>query len=322
MSEADDAEQPLLAEEDPQRLEADKSAAAPDASAGPAAPKPSDALFKLKPPDADAAARTMSTDSDRAWRKPAVLKKYHWLILMSLNTIGPFSSDAYVPNLSTIASELNASNQLVSFTIQINWIVLGLFNPVLGALSDKHGRKTVITAALVVYILGALGSAFSRNIAELIAARCVQGAGEAVSIVTSAVIRDVVDDMNERQRLQAFFAMLRPLMIMGAPVVGGGLASAFGWRRLFYVLAAWGLLTLLLVNSCIPESNKEELFRNSERQRRAAAAAAAAAGGGKSCLPAALQCLDPRSPRSPRYAAVARGDDKSGASSHGRASDV
>ena len=218
-----------------------------------------------------AAARSISVDSaatDGGEAAPR-LKKYQWLILMSLNTIGPFSSDAYVPNLSTIADELHATNQLVSFTIQINWIILALANPIVGAQSDRWGRKNVITAALLVYVAGALGSALCRNVDELIIARCVQGAGEAVSVVTSAVIRDVVEDMNERQRLQAFFAMLRPLMIMAAPVVGGGLASAIGWRKLFYVLAAWGVLTMVLVNCCIPESNSETLAEEKARAKQA-----------------------------------------------------
>ena len=43
-----------------------------------------------------------------------------WIILMSLNTIGAFSSDAYVPNLNAIASDLSASDEAVSLTIQVH----------------------------------------------------------------------------------------------------------------------------------------------------------------------------------------------------------
>lgn len=129
---------------------------------------------------------------------PSALALYQWLILMSLNTIGAFSSDAYVPNLNAIAADLHASDEAVSLTIQLNWIMLGLWNPVIGHCSDKYGRKLVIHIALVVYIAGALGSAFAPNILWLNVARCVQGSGEAVSVITTAVIRDVVDDMDER----------------------------------------------------------------------------------------------------------------------------
>jgi DHA1 family bicyclomycin/chloramphenicol resistance-like MFS transporter len=136
---------------------------------------------------------------------------------MSLNTIGPFSSDAYIPNLNTIAEDLNASDEAVSLTIQINWIMLGLWNPVIGHLSDKYGRKKVIYVALVVYMIGALMSAWAPTIFLLNVARCIQGCGEAVSVITTAVIRDVVDDMDERMSLMAFFSMMRPIMLLAAP---------------------------------------------------------------------------------------------------------
>ena len=70
--------------------------------------------------------------------------------------------------------------------------MLGLWNPVIGHFSDKYGRKRVIYIALVVYCLGAAGSAWAPTIAWLNVARCVQGCGEAVSVITTAVIRDVV----------------------------------------------------------------------------------------------------------------------------------
>jgi MFS family permease len=184
------------------------------------------------------------------------LQVYQWIILISLNTIGPFSSDAYVPNLGNIQHDLKTTDQLASLTIQINWIVLGLFNPIIGGYSDKYGRKRVIVFALGLYILGALGSAMAPSIEWLIFARIIQGSGEAVSVITSAVIRDVVDDMKERMRLQAFFGTLRPLMILLAPTIGGAFGTFATWRQLFYGLAAWGVMTLFLVIFCIPESKQ------------------------------------------------------------------
>lgn len=53
----------------------------------------------------------------------------------------------------------------------------------------------------------------------------------------------------------AFFSMMRPIMLLAAPVFGGGIAASLGWRKLFYILAGWGATTLLLVWWCIPESN-------------------------------------------------------------------
>ena len=69
----------------------------------------------------------------------------HYLILISLNCIGAFSSDCYIPNLSDVVDDLHANDQQVSLTIQINWIMLGVATPVVGHLSDVHGRKLIVT---------------------------------------------------------------------------------------------------------------------------------------------------------------------------------
>ena len=102
------------------------------------------------------------------------------------NTIGAFSSDCYIPNLSDVVDDLDASDEQVSLTIQINWILLGLATPVVGHLSDMYGRKLIVVLTLLVYIAGAVGSALAPTIGWLLAARCVQGVGESVSIITSA----------------------------------------------------------------------------------------------------------------------------------------
>ena len=149
----------------------------------------------------------------------------HYLILVSLNSIGAFSSDCYIPNLSDVVDDLGATDQQVSLTIQINWVLLGLATPVVGHLSDVHGRKRVVCLTLLIYVAGALGSAYAPTIQWLLAARCVQGVGEAASIVTSSIIRDTIDDPRERMRVQAYFTTLRPLMLLGGPSIGGLAAS-------------------------------------------------------------------------------------------------
>eukprot|EP01050_Picozoa_sp_SAG11_P011074 SAG11_NODE_1148_length_5683_cov_73.890561_4_plen_304_part_00 len=157
------------------------------------------------------------------------------------------SADAYLPNLPDIQKDLATSAGLASLTIQINWIVLGLVNPVIGGLSDSYGRKAITIVALIIFVVGSVGSAVSRTLSQLMLARVVMGVGQAVSVIASAVIRDLVDDTGERMRITGFFNMLQPLMILAAPSLGGVIGQLVGWRYLFWGLAAWGVITMLLV---------------------------------------------------------------------------
>ena len=203
---------------------------------------------------------------------PVVCSQSIWLILLSLNAIGPFSSDAYLPNLPDIEKDLSTTAGLASLTIQINWIVLGLINPVIGGLSDSYGRRAITVVSLCVFVVGAVGSAMSKTLNQLMVARVVMGVGQAVSVIASAVIRDLVDDTAERMRITGIFNMLQPLMILAAPSIGGVVGALVGWRDLFWGLAGWGLLTMLLVGLCVPESNKAYLARKAAKANQALAA--------------------------------------------------
>eukprot|EP01047_Picozoa_sp_COSAG01_P036794 COSAG01_NODE_2889_length_6907_cov_43.104877_1_plen_476_part_00 len=188
-----------------------------------------------------------------------------WLILLSLNALGPFSSDVYLPNLPDIERDLRTTRTLASATIQVNWIVLGTVNPVIGGLSDRHGRKAVTIATLAIFVCGAVGSALSQTLAQLMAARVVMGVGQAVSVISTAVIRDLVDDTKERMRIMGFFSMMQPIMILSAPSVGGFIGEFSGWRLLFWLLAGWGAMIMVLMESLVPETNKSYLQRSSLR---------------------------------------------------------
>ena len=207
----------------------------------------------------------------------------HYLILISLNCIGAFSSDCYIPNLSDIVDDLATTDQKVSLTIQINWYLLGIATPIVGHLSDMYGRKLVINIMLVIYMIGTIAGAFAPTIEWLLVARCVQGIGESVSIITSSIIRDVVDDKQKRMRVQAYFTTMRPLMLLGGPSIGGLIGSEFGWRNLMKGLSAWGALTMALMQ-LVPESNASCLPPS------AASSTAATMGSDEAALPKPRRC--------------------------------
>lgn len=81
------------------------------------------------------------------------------------------------------------------------------------------------------------------------------GIGQAVSVITFAMVRDLIDDQNERMRLLAFFNMMQPLMLLGAPTIGGFIVGFSSWRVLFWVLAGWGVTVAVLVCLFIPETS-------------------------------------------------------------------
>jgi len=68
------------------------------------------------------------------------------------------------------------------------------------------------------------------------------------------MVRDTAGAKDSARRL----ATMNLMVVLGpglAPLLGGALATAFGWRSIFYVLSALGILNLVFALWLLPESN-------------------------------------------------------------------
>lgn len=185
----------------------------------------------------------------------ARLRWFQWALVMSLNVTGFFATDSYIPSLPAMRHEFNTTAALAGLTLQGNWITRGLAILTLGALADRFGRRPVVCAAFAIFTVSTFASEFSPTIGFLIGFRVVQGFGEAGSSVTAAIVRDIVDDDAVRMRVNALMSTVGPLAIVAAPSVGGFVAVFFGgWRAVFGMLAAWGVLNCVLCATILPET--------------------------------------------------------------------
>lgn len=123
--------------------------------------------------------------------------------------------------------------------------------PVWGKVSDQFGRRSVFIVATSVFIVGSALCGIAQEIAQLIAARAVQGLGAgALYALALAVIADVVP-VRERGRYQGMVAGVFGIATLAGPLVGGGLVDAIGWRWIFLINVPLGLLSLLVTVSAL-----------------------------------------------------------------------
>lgn len=191
---------------------------------------------------------------DEEPRPVTSLPWYVWVLCASIDMLGPFSTDSYIPNMPEMEDELGASRTLAGLTLQLNWIVKGFSNVWLGTLSDRFGRRRTLLASFLLYIGATATCAVTPNIWVFLAARIVQGIGEGNATITSAIARDVLEDEVERMRMMAVLGTIRPLAIIVAPSVGGLLGSFIGWRAVFWMLCGWGSLNVVLTGAVLPET--------------------------------------------------------------------
>jgi MFS transporter, DHA1 family, multidrug resistance protein len=179
------------------------------------------------------------------------------LLLALLTGLGPLSVDMYLASLPSIGRLLGAPAAQIQLTISFYLVGFACAQVVYGPLSDRHGRRPVLLSALGLYLFASLACALAFSIETLIAARLLQAVGASGAIVLArAVVRDMFEGSRigrEMSRMAAIMA-LAPLV---APLIGGVLETAFGWRSNFIALLGFGALGWLMIWFLLPETLRQ-----------------------------------------------------------------
>jgi DHA1 family bicyclomycin/chloramphenicol resistance-like MFS transporter len=175
-------------------------------------------------------------------------------LLALLTAIGPLSVDLYLPSMPEIGRALAAPAGDVQLTISAFLIGFGIGQIVYGPVADRYGRKPVMTVALAIYCVAALACAATPSIAALIVARGLQAFGASGAIVLArAVVRDLYDGARAGREL-SLMAMIMGLAPVVAPMIGGALQTAFGWRAGFIFMLLAGMIAITAVRLFLPET--------------------------------------------------------------------
>ncbi|MGM1077740.1 MFS transporter [Streptomyces sp. H28] len=119
--------------------------------------------------------------------------------------------------------------------------------PVHGKLSDTFGRKPVLVAGAVVFLIGSLLCALAWNMGSLVAFRIVQGLGGGALQATVQTLAADLYPLEQRPRIQARLSTVWAVSSVAGPGLGGLLATYADWRWIFLVNLPVGALALWLI---------------------------------------------------------------------------
>ena len=175
-------------------------------------------------------------------------------VVAALIMLAPFTLDTYLPSFPDIQRELGADAQAMQHTLSFYLWAFGVMTLVYGPLSDAFGRKPVVLVAVVLYIAASIGCAFAPDIGTLVLMRIGQGVAAGAGLVVGrALVRDLYAGV-QAQRVMANVMLFFAVAPAAAPVVGGWLHDAAGWRAVFWFLAGLGLAVWLLAAARMPET--------------------------------------------------------------------
>ena len=176
------------------------------------------------------------------------------LLLGFLTAVGPASIDMYLPAFPAIEAGLHAPAGAAQYTLAAWFAGLAVGQLMQGTLADRFGRRRPLIVAFTIYTLSCVACALSPSILALSGARIVGAlAASAGMVIPRAMVRDVADG-------HAAAAMLSRLMlVMGAapilaPSIGGLVLIFADWRGIFWVMAAYGAIALVLILALLPDT--------------------------------------------------------------------
>jgi EmrB/QacA subfamily drug resistance transporter len=189
-----------------------------------------------------------------ALARPADAKPWVLLAAILASSIAYIDESIVNVALPAIETDLQTSAVVVQWLVNAYTLCLSALLLVGGATGDQYGRRRLFIIGISIFALASLWCGLAPNLAQLISARAVQGAGAALLLPCSLALIGATFDEAERGAAIGTWAGASAMATAIAPLLGGWIVDHFSWRWIFLVNPVIALPTIWIAYYRAPES--------------------------------------------------------------------
>ncbi|OAT08682.1 MFS multidrug resistance transporter [Blastomyces gilchristii SLH14081] len=184
-------------------------------------------------------------------------RKTKWLITLIIAiaaVAAPLGSAIFYPALGEVASSLNTTPTVTNLSIALYMLSMGICPLWWSTFSETFGRRSIYIISFSLFNVFNILSGVATSIEMLIVLRLFSGgAAASVQAIGAGTIADIWESRERGRAMGTFFLgpLCGPLL---APIIGGAMSQAWGWRSTQWFLTIYGGVSLLILTFGLPET--------------------------------------------------------------------
>lgn len=180
------------------------------------------------------------------------------LLLVFYEIATYLSNDMYLPALPQMMRDLGFDSRQAQLTLTTWFLGQASMPLVMGIISDRYGRRPVLLLGGVIYILATITCALSSNFYTLLIARFIEGSMVASMLVPGYACIHEMYEQHDAIKILALMGSISVLAPAFGPLLGGLVLTFTNWRGIFWIIAIWATIALLLLAKWMPETHPKE----------------------------------------------------------------
>lgn len=166
----------------------------------------------------------------------------HIVTLVLLAGLSAMNMSVFLPSLPAMTVHFATDYAVMQLSVSLYLAATAIMQLVIGPVSDRFGRRPVVTVSLSIFLVATLGCLLAPDVTVFLAFRMLQAFVAVGLVLSRAVVRDMYPQDEAASRI-GYVTMGMSLVPMFAPMIGGALEQMFGWQSIFvFLLLSGGLV--------------------------------------------------------------------------------